>query len=218
MSGLNENLRFLRGLLTEAEPESAASADPVLPAEELMREHGVLRRNVVVLGEAVRKMEAGDDVDPAIVHDSADIIRRFIGESHQKNEEEFIFPLFTRDQKFTELTETLKKQHRAGDWLIGQILELTKNGLETEGSRRKLILYVKDFNRMASAHGAVEDTVLFPALRKIVTPDEYAAIGHALEAKEQERFGGNGFEITLAETEGVEKRLGISDLSKFTSR
>jgi hypothetical protein len=63
-----------------------------------------------------------------------------------------------------------------------------------------------------------EDTVLFPAFRKIVSPHEFDALGEDFEKKEDELFGEDGFEKVVDKVAGIEKQLGIYDLAQFTPK
>src|SRR5579884_4424993 len=74
--------------------QSDETQDEVSPAEDLMREHGVLKRVLLIYGEAVRRIEAKEDVPPEAIMDSARIIRSFIEDYHEKLEENFLFPRF----------------------------------------------------------------------------------------------------------------------------
>jgi hypothetical protein len=69
---------------------------------------------------------------------------------------------------------------------------------------------------MYRPHEAREDTILFPALRKIISKNEYYALGEDFEDKEHELFGEDGFEATVDKVANIEKQLGIYELSQFT--
>ncbi|MBZ5670503.1 MAG: hemerythrin domain-containing protein [Acidobacteriia bacterium] len=84
--------------------------------------------------------------------------------------------------------------------------------------RRKLSQSLHEFIRMYRPHEAREDTVLFPALRPIVSPREFAALGEQFEDKEHELFGEKGFEKMVEKVAELEKTLGIYDLAQFTPR
>ncbi len=58
--------------------------------------------------------------------------------------------------------------------------------------------------------------MLFPAIRKIVSAHEYAALGEDFEKKEHRLFGEDGFEKMVDRVAAIEKRLGIYELTKFT--
>ena len=79
-----------------------------------------------------------------------------------------------------------------------------------------LIKLLTNFNAMYRPHEAREDTILFPALRKIISKNEYFSLGEDFEDKEHELFGEDGFETMVEKVAGIEKQLGIFDLSKFT--
>lgn len=80
----------------------------------------------------------------------------------------------------------------------------------------KLAADLKAFNRMYAQHEAREDTVLFPALHKIVSPHEYDSLGEQFEKIERQTFGGDSFDIYLDKVTTLEKQLGIHDLNQFT--
>jgi hypothetical protein len=70
---------------------------------------------------------------------------------------------------------------------------------------------------MYEPHKAREDTVLFPAFRKIVSKHEYDALGEEFEKKERQFFQGDGFEKNVDTVAGLEKRLGTYfDLAQST--
>ena len=71
---------------------------------------------------------------------------------------------------------------------------------------------------MYRPHESREDTVLFPAIRKIVSKNEYFALGEDFEHKEHELFGQDGFDTMVEKVATIEKQLGIYDLSQFTPK
>jgi hemerythrin-like domain-containing protein len=71
---------------------------------------------------------------------------------------------------------------------------------------------------MYRPHEAREDTVLFPALRQIVSKQEFDALGEDFEDKEHQLFGEDGFEKIVDRIASIEKTLGVYELSQFTPR
>jgi hypothetical protein len=69
---------------------------------------------------------------------------------------------------------------------------------------------------MYRPHSAREDTILFPALREIVSAAELAELGEQFEEIEHQRFGEGGFSTVVEEVAGLERALGIHDLAQFT--
>jgi hypothetical protein len=71
-------------------------ADEVTPPEDLMREHGVLDRVLLIYDAAIRRLSANEDFDPAVISDSAKLVQDFIENYHEKSEEDFLFPRFRK--------------------------------------------------------------------------------------------------------------------------
>jgi hemerythrin-like domain-containing protein len=202
-----------------ARPKEGSGTEEISLTEDLMREHGVLRRILLVYGEAVRRLATGDDLPPRPVADAAAIVRSFVEDYHEKLEEDYIFPRFKKAGRFVDLADVLLQQHEAGRRLTDVTLRLsTAQALRSPGDRQSLAESMRLFVRMYSPHAAREDTVLFPALRQITSPTEYGDLGEDFERREHERFGNDGFEKTVGRVAAIEKTLGIYDLSKFTAQ
>lgn len=204
----------------EREEKHEEHEQEVSPGEDLMREHGVLKRILLVYEEAERRLVAGGtDLSPDAVHKSATLIRTFIEDYHEKLEEDFLFPRYRKANKLVDLVEVLAAQHQAGRRLTDRTLQLaTNSALKDEANRKHLATTLRQFIRMYAPHEAREDTVLFPALRKIVTPNEYDALGEDFEEKEHQLFGEGGFEAIVDKVAAIEKELGIYDLAQFTPK
>ncbi len=159
------------------------------------------------------------DVKVNALKDSADIIRHFIEEYHEKLEEDHLFPRFPKAGKLVDLVTVLKNQHEAGRRVTAKILQLaTDSAVKDAGNRQLLVGAIHEFIHMYRPHEAREDTVLFPALHDIVPKHEYAALGEEFEKKEHELFGEEGFEKMVDKVAGIEKSLGIYDLAQFTPK
>lgn len=194
-----------------------ADVEEVLPVEDLMREHGVLRRLLLIYGEATRRLEGGQGLDPSVVSGAAGIIRRFIQDYHEKLEEDYLFPHFEKAGKLVDLVRTLKEQHEAGRRVTATVLGLASPAsLAGETNRKALALQLRKFIRMYEPHAAREDTVLFPAFRSVITPKQYDAYGDLFESTEHQLFGPTGFEDIVGQVADLEKSLGIYELSQFT--
>ncbi len=193
--------------------------EDVSPPEDLMREHGVLKRILLVYGEALRRMDANEDLPPEPLADSARIIREFVEDYHEKLEENFLFPRFRKANNLVDLVDVLLQQHQAGRRLTDITLRLATNqSLKNSDDRRALADSMRQFIRMYSPHEAREDTVLFPAFRGIVSGHEFDSLGEDFEKKEDELFGEDGFFKVVDRVAEIEKKLGIYDLAQFTPR
>ncbi len=192
-------------------------AEEISPAEDLMREHGVLNRLLLIYDHHVHLLSSKQTFDGAVLVSTADIIRHFVEEYHEKLEEDFLFPRFRKAGKLVGLVDTLLEQHKAGRDLTAKIRELAGVAtLKYVSDSDKLADALRAFLRMYRPHEAREDTVLFPAFRSIVSPHEYAALGDDFEKKEDELFGDEGFFKVVDQVATLEKKLGIYDLAQFT--
>jgi hemerythrin-like domain-containing protein len=196
----------------EAEPEISAP-------EDLMREHGVLNRILLVYEEGLRRLRAREGVPPEMFHTPAGLVRRFVEDYHEQLEEKFIFPRFEKGHALAGLVAVLREQHQAGRRLTDRLLHGAVAGrFGTTDGRQDVIRACEAFIRMYRPHEAREDTVLFPALYKVVPAKEVAELGERFEQEEHRLFGKDGFDKTVEQIAAIEKQLGIYDLARFTPK
>jgi hemerythrin-like domain-containing protein len=200
----------------EGEHQNQGQMEDVTPPEDLMREHGVLNRVLLIYDDAIRKFRRNESFDRSVISKSAQIIREFIEDYHERNEEHFVFPRFKQAGKLINLVDVLYQQHQAGRRLTDTILHLVPSSASPGDDRHKLVEAMQTFIRMYRPHEAREDTVLFPALRNVVSPNEFDAMGEDFEKDERQKFGEDGFEKMVNQVADLERALGIYDLSKFT--
>lgn len=192
--------------------------EEVTPPEDLMREHGVLDRVLLLYEAAIRKFASNEDFDPALITQSAGIVRDFINNYHEKSEEQHVFPRFKTAGQMTDLVETLLHQHEAGRKVTDTILRLAPSGRSNADDRKQLIGAMQSFITMYRPHAAREDTDLFPKLKDVVSSSEYDAMAEDFEKKEHELFGADGFEKMADRVAQLEQQMGIHDLNQFTPR
>src|SRR5947207_11159372 len=80
------------------DPEKGVTAP-----EDLMKEHGVLNRCLLIYEEAIRRIRVKQEVHPEVFNHTAALIRKFVEEYHEQNEEKFIFPVFKKAKKMLDL-------------------------------------------------------------------------------------------------------------------
>jgi hemerythrin-like domain-containing protein len=192
--------------------------EKVTPPEDLMREHGVLDRALLIYEAAIRKLSGNEDFDPNVVTQSAGIIRDFINNYHEKSEEEYVFPRFKSAGRMVDLVNTLLQQHQAGRRMTEMILSLAPAGRRDANDRRQLVTAMQSFITMYRPHAAREDTDLFPQLQKLVSSNEYDAMAEEFEKKEHQLFGEDGFEKVVQQVAQIEQTIGIHNLNQFTPR
>ncbi len=187
--------------------------EEVSPVEDLMREHGLLNR-VLLIYEACGRRLAEKRFDPAVLNQAAGIIKQFIEDYHEKLEEDYLFPRFEKAGKLVDLVSVLRTQHAAGRKVTARLLQASTG--KARGRGRQILADIHQFIRMYRPHEAREDTVLFPALHSIISKNEYDSLGEDFEKKEHELFGKAGFEGMVDKVAELEKKLGIDDLARFT--
>jgi hemerythrin-like domain-containing protein len=222
--------RFLSASLRTALvlPAISAGAEPtgrpigdegVGPPEDLMREHAVLNRILLIYEEGIRRIRQRRDLPPDALRSAAGIIRRFLEDYHEKLEEQYLFPRFERAGKLLDLVRVLRAQHQAGRDITRAVQDLTAPARwREEPARSTVASRLESFIRMYRPHEAREGSVLFPAFRDLVTREEFEKLGETFEAGETKALGERGFERTVEEVAQIERSLGIYELSQFTPK
>jgi hemerythrin-like domain-containing protein len=206
------------GLLAGCKEKDEEDGQEVSPPEDLMQEHGLLNRVLLIYDDCRTQLVNKVAFPREALSNAANVIRTFVEDYHEKQEEEYLFPRFQKAHQLTDLVGVLLQQHGAGRTLTEEIMQLTKRTTTTEAENQRLIQLLTSFNNMYRPHEAREDTVLFPAFRKIVSKNEYDSLGEEFEKNEQKLFGKDGFETMVNKVADIEKSLGIYELSQFTPK
>src|SRR5206468_2981629 len=99
--------------------------EKVTPGEDLMQEHGVLKRILLVYGESIRRIEANADLPPEPLNKAARLVKTFVEEYHEEQEEKFVFPRLKNAGKEVQTVDILLEQHRAGRRVTDRIIALS---------------------------------------------------------------------------------------------
>jgi hemerythrin-like domain-containing protein len=190
------------------------------PTDDLMREHGILDRVLLVYEEGVRQLRARGKAPVDTLAKAGDIVRRYVEDYHEKLEEDYVFPRFEHGGgEMAALVATLRRQHEVGRRVTDDVLKLAKtSAMRAKNGRSQLAEALHAFVRMSRPHAAREDTVLFPALYASLSDAEKVELGEAFEAREREVFGAGGFGAVVQEVAALEKGVGILELAQFTPR
>ena len=181
------------------------------PTEDLMREHGILNRIMLIYEEVLYKIEHKISFDLQLVFDSAKIIKEFIEEYHEPLEEKYIFAFLLERQMYVELIAELTKQHRLSKLITNKIFMYINSA-----DLVKLSKYIKMFLYMYRAHESREDTVIFNQFRKIAGSKIMESYGEKFEESEHELFGPGGYENILSKVTDIEIKIGIHNLQTYT--
>jgi hemerythrin-like domain-containing protein len=200
--------------------EEEAGGIEVTAAEDLMREHGVLRRALFVYSEAagrLRKNPSG--IAPDALAKTAKLFRAFGEDYHEKKlEETFIFPAVKRaGGEAASYPDVLVAQHNRGREITDYILAVTQQVTLNSSNAEPLVRALESMVRMYRPHAAREDTIVFPAWKQTLTDKQLDEMGEKFEEIEHQQFGEDGFESTVRQIAEVESELGLAELSQFTA-
>lgn len=192
----------------------------VTATEDLMREHGILRRALLVYQEsAVRLRQDAASVPPDVLEKAAKLFQVFGEDYHERKlEEVFIFPAVKKvPGAAAGYVDVLLAQHARGREITEYLLSVSKADRIASNSVEPLAKALESFVRMYEHHAAIEDTVVFPAWKAAIGGNELDAMGEKFEEIEHEQFGDDGFEAALRRMEEIEESLGLSNLDMFTA-
>ena len=185
--------------------------------EELMRQHGVLRRVLLVYRQMTTQLRGGTKVDPKLLRQLAQLFRDFGENFHERMlEQAYVFPaLRTSEGPASALDNILVMQHDRGREITEYIRTVTGKGTmgDTEAMARALDSYVM----MYANHAAREDTIIFPAWREALSDKQLREMGETFEDIRNRQFGKDGFDAMVKTVATVEETLGLSDLAQFTA-
>jgi len=191
-------------------------ADPP-PGEELMTDHGLLIRLLLIYRSLGGSHAAGQPLPAPDVHDAALIIHDYIEAFHEELEEAYVFPRLRRAGQLTGTVSTLLLQHARGRQITQLLLaESGGAGSLPASAADRVTPAMAAFVRMYEPHEAREDTVVYPAYRRLLPPAELAELGWRFAQLGREQFGRDGFSAMVGRVAQIEQALGIYDLSLFT--
>src|SRR5271165_5864965 len=200
---------------------AAEAKEPEVTAtEDLMREHGVLRRALLVYSESIPKIrgDAGS-LDASALYRTGVLFRDFGENYHEKMlEEEHIFPVVRKGTgEAPKLVDILLAQHARGREITSYLLAVTKNGRIATANAEPLARSLEAFVLMYRNHAAREDTVVFPAWKTHFTNKQLDELSDQFEDIEHKMFGKDGFDDAVEKISAIETSLGFADLSQFTA-
>jgi hemerythrin-like domain-containing protein len=192
----------------------------VTATEDLMREHGVLRRALFVYSEVAARLRSNvSAVAPDALQRTARLFRAFGEEYHEKKlEETYIFPAVKKaGGPVSAYPDILAAQHQRGRQITDYILAATRGAKLEADNIGPLARAMESVVRMYRAHAAREDTVVFPAWKRTLTAGQLHEMSEKFEEIEHEQFGKDGFDNVVRQISDIETELDLADLSQFTA-
>jgi hemerythrin-like domain-containing protein len=160
--------------LTAAETGGEEMEVPAV--EDLMREHGIMRRALLVYAETASRLSAGKESIPLdALGRTAVLFRQFGEDYHERSlEEQHVFPpLLDAGRPHVSLVKTLTAQHQRGRQITDYISAITRKRRVVDADAAPLGKVLTSFVRMYEHHAAIEDTIVFPAWKETISSSQY---------------------------------------------
>lgn len=188
--------------------------------EDLMREHGILRRAILVYHETAPRLRlAPGEVPPDAIAHTARLFRTFGEDYHERAvEEPYVFPAVQRaGGDAAQYVEVLLRQHERGRAITDYILSIVSKGRIGTGDAEPLAVAMENMMLMYENHVSREDTIVFPAWKQALSQHQYDEMGERFEDIEKRQFGHDGFDDAERQITEIERQLGLASLDRFTA-
>ena len=203
-----------------SKPDENKIGGEVTATEDLMREHGVLRRALLVYSAVAMKLRGNpSSIPPDALQKTAKLFRAFGEEYHEKKlEEAFIFPAVKKaGTEAATYPDILIAQHNRGREITDYIIGVTQGDKLGASNGEQLAKTLEAFVLMYRNHAAREDTIIFPAWKQTMTGKQLDEMNERFEDIEHEQFGEDGFDDAINQISAIESSLGLADISQFTA-
>jgi len=205
--------------VVQAEEKHDAEKE-VTAVEDLMREHGVIRRAILVYRDIATKLRIKPaSVDLKLLGRTADLFRSFGENYHERElEETLLFPVVRKaGGQASAYIDTLVSQHQRGRELTDYVLAAVAKGSVSATEADSLARLLDSVELMYEHHAAREDTVVFRAWKEALSPNQLDEMGEKFEEIEHRQFGKDGFENAVEQISAIEQAFGTADLERFTA-
>ncbi len=202
------------------ENESGEGNEDVSAVEDLMREHGVLRRALLVYAETAPRLGVSTPIRMLEALQKTALLFRSFGEDyHEKQlEEAALFPAVkSAGGPAAACVDVLIAQHLRGREVTDVVLSMTRRPRLGSAEAGSLGRMMSSFARMYQNHAAREDTLVFPAWKRALSTDRLDDMAGKFEEIERRLFGKDGFEAAVEKIGEIELDLGLADLAQFTA-
>lgn len=206
--------------VTSPTPDGIKMGGEVTATEDLMREHGILRRALLVYSAAAIKLRGNSSaIAPDALQKTAKLFKAFGEEYHEKKlEEAYILPAVKKaGGEAAAYSDVLVVQHNRGREITDYIIGVTQGAKLGISNAEQLAKALEGFVLMYRNHAAREDTIVFPAWKQTMTGKQLDEMNDKFEDIEHEQFGEDGFEDAVKQISAIEGSLGLADIAQFTA-
>jgi hemerythrin-like domain-containing protein len=185
--------------------------EDVSAVEDLMREHGLLNRLLLIYEECIHRLTQKLPINLKVIVWTAKVIRIFVEDYHEQTEEKYVFPIIQKTNP--QLVKNLIEQHILGRKITDMILNTQEL---TPATGYKLQILLSLFVKLYRYHESREDTEAFQIFKKGLSKSDYNKYSELFEKEEDSKLGEHGFEKVLSAVIVLEKNLKINSLKSLT--
>jgi hemerythrin-like domain-containing protein len=171
----------------------------------LWKDHANMRLLLRALERQLATFRAGEDIDVDIVQESLQYCQDYPSHMHHPREDILLAKLRERDPDAAAKVGALEEEHKELLQLTGTFLDLIdKVVMEIEVPRDTLANLWQTFLDNYKRHMAAEERSLFVESQKVLTPEDWIAVGEALNDVADPVFGtevGERFKALKADIE-----------------
>lgn len=192
---------------------AAASGTDACPVTtDLMHEHGLIMRVLLIYGQFRKQLEKGEKLDPDLLGPVSNLVATVVHGHHEQVEEKYVFARLRGVGDYETLVGRLTGQHRIGRELTATIAQAATPAHGQALGSERLNEALGDFIALYAPHEAREDSVVFPAFERHVSAKAMAAMREELVERERQALGADWFPEAVQQIATVEKALGIHQL------
>ncbi|RQS21424.1 hemerythrin domain-containing protein [Burkholderia sp. Bp8998] len=165
----------------------------------ILHEHAQLSTVIDGMRRFVHLLVAGAPVPGLIVFRAMlYYIREYPQQIHHPKEDRYLFtPLRERTSEFDGVLDELEAQHAQGDLKLRNLEHaLTRYELKGASALHTLGALMDDYAEFHADHRCMEETLILPAAKRLLTADDWAGIDAAFAAN-RDPFGGEKLEEDL---------------------
>ncbi|MDN7874972.1 hemerythrin domain-containing protein [Burkholderia aenigmatica] len=165
----------------------------------ILHEHDQLSTVIEGMRRFVHLLVAGAPVPgPIVFRAMLYYIREYPQQVHHPNEDRYLFrPLRDRTDEFDSVLNELESQHDRGDMKLRNLEHaLTRYELKGASALRTLGALMDDYAEFHADHRCLEETLILPAAKRLLTMDDWVGIDAAFGAN-RDPFDGSKLEDDL---------------------
>jgi hemerythrin-like domain-containing protein len=179
--------------------------------DELMAEHRVIERVILVLENGALRLEKGQAVRPGLFIEATDFAKGFTDGCHHKKEEGVLFPAMVAHGMPGESGPigVMLAEHEQGRALT-RALRSAAQRLESgdQSAAQEVIANARGYSQLLRQHIMKEDRILFPMAGQVLPPGEQDRVADGFEKIDHEETGEGVHEKYLALADKLTLEIG----------